>query len=166
MLKFKPLSDHPKGFVPCVVKRDLEQYLEINGVVQHGVKERRSQYIIAVYSGQHFLGREAHWSSYAEIPPEGSEGWFSAKLFAPPDLTPVLAILPQPVVLKTLIIPAGLHFAMYEDRSWKIHHRNQGSRISSNEELAVTRCWLDVGKKQVSSWLELPLDIDGRLRSD
>ena len=166
-MNFWPLSKPPKGFTPCLVRRDLETFLEINGSIQHGLKERRSELVIAFFSGSHWLGRESHWVFYSEIPPENSSEWQNASLFAPPELKPVLTILPQPITLRSLIIPAGLHFGMYNDRSWRIFQRNSGSRITHNDELISTRCWLDIGSKRIpSSWLQLPLIFDERIRSD
>jgi hypothetical protein len=143
----------------------MKSFLTINGTVHYGLTERRSEYVIAFFSGMHWLGREAHWVDWAEIPSEQDPLWMSAKLFAPDELKPVLAILPQPVVMVQSVINAGLHFALYENKRWKIYFRNRGARITENDELAFNRCWLDVGSKQVSSWLPLP-DLNERLRAD
>jgi hypothetical protein len=168
-MQFRPLSDPPKGFVPCLIERSLDKYIKVNGSIQHGLTERRSQFVISFYSGSHWLGREEHWTSWAAIPPESNPVWNPAKLFAPKSLKPVLVILPQPVVLRSLIISPGLHFAFFDDanRTWKVYQRNQGARITSNEELINDRCWIDIGMKQISSWLELPeMELNARLRRD
>ena len=164
ILTFRPLSDHPQGFAACLIRRDLNSALKINGVVHHGITERRSELCISWFTGRHYLGRESHWGAWAEIPPENL--WNPASLFAPEDLKPVLVILPQPVVMKSLVIPAGLLFGIYDSSTpaWKVYQRSLGVRITGAQELSARR-WLDIGKNQVSSWLELP-PLDERLRSD
>jgi len=163
-MQFRSLSDRPNKFCPVLIRRDLTKALEINGVTHHGITERRSEYCISWYTGRHFLGREAHWVAWSEIPPENR--WNPAGLFAPDDLKPVLVILPQPIVMRTFVIPAGICFGMYDSSipSWKVYQRTLGLRITDSDEI-TSRRWIDVGKKQISSWLELP-PLDERLRSD
>lgn len=130
----------------------MDTFLTINGKVHHGLTERRSQYFIAFHSGARWIGREAHWTEYVEIPPENDPHWKAASLFAPESLKPVLVILPQPIILKDLRINAGLSFAMFDDRyskTWRVYHRNLNGRDDR------TRNWIDIGLKRISSWLEI-----------
>lgn len=170
-MEFRLLSDHPNKFCPCLVRRSLEVSLSINGVVHHGLTERRSEFVIAAFSGLHWLGREAHWVEWCEIPSESSKEWQSAKLFSPESLKPVLVVLPQPIVMRGLTIRPGLHFGMFNDRfgdkTWQIYQRLEGSRLLNSEEIEYNRCWLSVGLKQISSWMTLPdLDLNERLRAN
>jgi hypothetical protein len=163
---FYPLQNHPDKFTPILVRRDLNAYLKVNGTVQHGLKERRSEFVISAFTGKHFLGRESHWSVWAEIPPESDSAWKLANLLVPEENRTVLVILPQPVVLRSLIIPPGIHFGFYFNNNWRIYQRNQGARITENEQLSNDRCWIEISNRQISSWLELPqLEINAQLRS-
>lgn len=161
-MQFRPLSNPPKGFTHCLIKRSLDTYLEVNGQIQYGLKERRSQIIISLYTGLHWIGRESHWDGWAAIPSESDSCWQSAKLFIPESNKPVLTILPQPIFLKSLAIPAGLHFGIYDEdkTTWKIYQRDKGARNNS-----INKNWIDIGNKKLSSWLELP-PLDEKLRSD
>ncbi len=156
-LQFRPLSTPPKGITHCLVRRNLDSYLEVDGKIQYGVKERRSQFIISLYTGVHWIGRESHWELWAEIPSEANKSWSSAKLFIPECNKPVLTVLPQPVFIHGVAIPAGFHFGLYQDnggndKTWKIYQRNKGAKT----------CWVDIGMRKISSWLPL----SERLRSD
>ena len=163
MLKFRPMHEHPNRFVPVLIQRDLNSHLEINGVVHYGLTERRSEFVISYFSGRHFIGREAHWSAWAEIPSESL--WNPANVFLPGPLEPVLIILPQPVVLKSLTLSAGLNFGYFDnrkDKTWRIYYRNPGARITKS----VESCWISIGMKQISSWLQLPqVILDEKLRA-
>jgi hypothetical protein len=161
ILKFENFLKAPDGFRPCLVQRDLEVSLRINGSLHHGIKERRSEYVISYFTGSHWLGREEHWSYWAEIPAEGSEHWNHAGGFIPESLKPVLCILPQPYRLMSMTIPAGLHFALYDERyddpTWRIYVRNEAARMKDGiGENALSRQWLGVGRRAISSWLQLP----------
>jgi len=125
------------------------------------VKERRSEFVVSYYTGRYFLGREEHWCAWAEIPAENSTQWKYTGAFLPPTMQPVLAIVPQPIRVGIITIPAGLHFAFYDDRTsrtWCIYQRH-----SDLKELNG-RNWIDVGLNKMSSWLELP-PINDKLRS-
>lgn len=170
-MEFQLLSDHPNRFCPCLIRRDLEVSLRINGVVHHGLTERRSEFVLGVFSGLHWLGRESHWVKYAEIPAENTSHWSPAKLFAPESLKPVLVILPQAVVMRSLTIRPGLNFGMLDDRfgdkTWRIYQRIEGARLINSEEVEYNRCWISIGLKQISSWMSLPeLELNERLRTD
>ena len=163
---FHPLNEHPDRFLPILVRRDMETYLTVNGVVQHGVKERRSEFVISWYSGRHYFGRESHWVSWAEIPPESHSDWNPAAGIIPSSQRPVLVIIPQPIVMMTLVIVPGIHFGSFVNGTWRVFQRNKGARITDNDQLTTDRCWIDVGKKPISSWLTLPeLELNGKLRS-
>jgi len=165
-MRFHPLNEHPDRFIPILIRRDMETYLKVNGVVQYGIKERRSEFVISWYTGRHYLGREEHWVSWTEIPPESHSNWVPAGGMIPSKGLPVLVIVPQPIVMMTLIIEPGIHFGSFNNDTWRVFQRSKGARITENDQLTTDRCWIDVGKKPISSWLPLPdeLELNVKLR--
>jgi hypothetical protein len=161
-MQFRAISDPPTTFCPCLVQRDMKSFLTINGKVHHGLTERRSELIIAFHSGARWIGREEHWKRWVAIPSENSDAWKSAKVFIPESSKPVLVILAQPVVFPHIKVSPGLHFGLWDDRhdqTWRIYQRHVDARDNTNKS------WLDIGARQISSWLELP-KLDERFHTN
>lgn len=157
-MQFRPLNRPPERFTPCLIRRDMEQALRVNDVTWHGIKERRSEIVVSYWTGSHWLGRDAHWKEWAEIPPEYDRSWNSTSIVIPEEMKPVLSILPQPVDIGMVTISAGFHFAFYKNKTWCVYQRSISSRGDTS------KLWIDIGNKRISSWLQLP-PLNEKLRS-
>ncbi len=161
-MEFSPISKPPRGFTPCLIRRDLEMPLK------YGVRERRSEFVISSFTGYHFLGREENWIEWAEIPAEDNPGWIHANIFLPEERVPVLVILPQPKQLTLVKVSAGIHFGLYDrlnEPTWRIYIRETNNRIIEDPGPYLSKQWVAIGKKGVSSWMELP-KLNEKLRTD
>jgi hypothetical protein len=146
---------------PCcrvLVRRDLGQPLKLRtGQI---IQERRQEYVVAEWTGLHFLGQEPHWSQYATIPPLNHWLWQDAALFAPPAGRPLLGYLPFALSCGGLAVAPGLHFVIsLGAQVWRVHCRTPIARGVGAEDN-----WVSVSHGKVWRWLMLPR-MNIRLRS-